>query len=313
MTRRVGRILLLATVATTLLLLAHPVGAARAAGDGAAVTLSALDAVILGLVEGITEYLPISSTGHLLVTNKILGLGGDDGPADLALETYAICIQAGAILAVLFLYWGRIRQMLDGLFGRSEEGRHILIAVITAFVPTAFIGYFIQDVVREQLFGVWPIAASWIVGGVVILVLDRIGYLDRAGRELGTITMNQALVIGGLQTIAMWPGTSRSFTTILAGVFIGLSLRAAVEFSFLLGLLTLTAATALEGLQNGPALIDQFGVVNPLIGLVVAFVSALLAVKWMVTWLNERGFEIFGWYRIAIGIAAFAALATGAL
>ncbi len=313
MTRRVGRTLFITTAAIALVLSGHPAGAARAAGDGAVVTLSALDAVILGLVEGITEYLPISSTGHLLVTNKILGLGGDDGPADLALETYAICIQAGAILAVLFLYWGRIRQMLDGLFGRSEEGRHILIAVVTAFVPTAFIGYFIQDFVREQLFGVWPIAASWIAGGVVILVLDRIGYLGRPGRELGSITMNQALVIGGLQTIAMWPGTSRSFTTILAGVFIGLSLRAAVEFSFLLGLLTLTAATALEALQNGPELIDQFGVTNPLIGLIVAFVSALLAVKWMVTWLNERGFEIFGWYRIVIGIAAFAALGTGAL
>ncbi len=274
--------------------------------------LSVTDSIILGLVEGLTEYLPVSSTGHLLVVQKMLGLGGDEA-TDLALETYAICIQAGAILAVLFLYWGRIRQMLDGLVGRSEEGRHILIAVITAFVPTAIIGLVIQDPVRQYLFGVWPIALSWVVGGLVILYLSRTGFMTKPGKALDQITAQDALIIGGLQAIAMWPGTSRSFTVIIAGLLIGLSLKAAVEFSFLLGLITLSAATAFEGLQNGPALIDQFGVVNPLIGLAVAFVSAMVAVKWMVNWLEEKGFEIFGYYRIAIGAAAFAALGVGAL
>lgn len=274
--------------------------------------LSALDSIILGLVEGLTEYLPVSSTGHLLVTQKILGLGGDEA-TDLALETYAICIQAGAILAVLFLYWGRIRQMLDGLIGRSEEGRHVLIAVITAFIPTAIIGLVVQKPVREYLFGVWPIALSWLIGGVVILYLGRTGFMSKPGKALGEITAQNALLIGGLQTIAMWPGTSRSLTTIIAGLLIGLSLKAAVEFSFLLGLITLSAATAFEGLQNGPELVDQFGVVNPLIGLVVAFISAMAAVKWMVNWLEQKGFDIFGYYRIAIGAAAFAALGVGAL
>ncbi|MEZ5227521.1 MAG: undecaprenyl-diphosphate phosphatase [Acidimicrobiales bacterium] len=248
----------------------------------------------------------------VLVAQKILGLGGDEA-TDRALETFAICIQAGAILAVLFLYWGRIRQMLDGLIGRSEEGRHVLIAVITAFIPTAIIGLVIQDPVREYLFGVWPIALSWLVGGIGILVLGRTGFMNRPGKALGEITAQNALVIGVLQAIAMWPGTSRSLVTILAGILIGLSLKAAVEFSFLLGLITLTAATAYEGLQNGPALIDQFGVVNPLIGLVVAFISAMAAVKWMVAWLEQKGFDIFGYYRIAIGLAAFAALGAGAL
>ncbi len=274
--------------------------------------LSLLDSIILGLVEGLTEYLPVSSTGHLLVTQKILGLGGDDA-TDLALETYAICIQAGAILAVLFLYWGRIRQMLDGLLGRSEEGRHVLIAVLTAFVPTALIGYFIQEPVREYLFGVWPIALSWLVGGFVILALARTGFMDKPGKALHEITAQNALIIGVLQCVAMWPGTSRSLTVIIAGLLIGLSLKAAVEFSFLLGLITLTAATAYEGMKNGPELVDQFGIVNPLVGLVVAFVSAMVAVKWMVTWLEQRGFEIFGFYRIVIGVGAFAALGAGAL
>ncbi len=274
--------------------------------------LSVLDSVILGLVEGLTEYLPVSSTGHLLIAQKLLGLGGDDA-TDLALETYAICIQAGAILAVLFLYWGRIRQMLDGLLGRSEEGRHILIAVMTAFVPTAIIGLVVQGPVREYLFGVWPIALSWLVGGFVILYLSRTGFMDKAGKGLGELTVQNALIIGVLQAIAMWPGTSRSLTVIIAGLFIGLSLKAAVEFSFLLGLITLAAATAFEGMQNGPELVDQFGVVNPLIGLFVAFVSAMAAVKWMVSWLEQKGFDIFGYYRIVIGLGAFAALGMGAL
>lgn len=277
-----------------------------------AADLSTLDSIILGLVEGLTEYLPVSSTGHLLVAEKVLGLGGTDA-TDLALETFAICIQAGAILAVLFLYWGRIRQMLDGLIGRSEEGRHILIAVITAFVPTAIIGLVIEEPVRSHLFGVWPIAVSWLIGGVGILLLGRTGFMNKPGKALNEITAQNALVIGVLQAVAMWPGTSRSLVTILAGLLIGLSLKAAVEFSFLLGLLTLSAATAYEGLKNGPELIDQFGVVNPLIGLAVAFISAMIAVKWMVAWLEEKGFDIFGYYRIAIGVAAFAALGVGAL
>ncbi len=274
------------------------------------VDLSVVDAIILGLVEGLTEYLPVSSTGHLLVTNELLGLNETEA-SEAAINTYAICIQVGAIIAVLFLYWERIRQMLDGLLGRSEEGRRILIAVLVAFGFTAVIGLASEDAIKENLFGVGPIAIAWLVGGVVILVLSRTGWFDRAGKELGALTLQNAVVIGVMQAIAMWPGVSRSMITIIATVLVGCSLRAAVEFSFLLGLLTLTAATAYEGLQGGSELIDTFGVTTPLIGLVVAFVSAMAAVKWMVAWLNDRGFEIFGWYRVAVGILAFVFLAAG--
>lgn len=300
-----GMTSLLVFVATT------PAGATALQGD-ATVELTILQAVILGLVEGLTEYLPVSSTGHLLVTNELLGLN-DTAESEAAIETYAICIQLGAIIAVLFLYWERIRQMLDGLFGRSEEGRSILVAVIIAFGFTAAIGLSGEDFVKDNLFGVAPIAAAWIVGGLVILALSRTGWFDKPGRELGSLTWQNAIVIGVMQAIAMWPGVSRSWITIVACVLVGLSLRAAVEFSFLLGLLTLTAATAYEGLQGGGELIDTFGVGTPLVGLAVAFVSAMAAVKWMVAWLNEKGFEIFGWYRIAVGILAFVLLGTGAI
>jgi len=288
-----------------------PAGA-TALQDGSVVELTIFQAIVLGLVEGLTEYLPVSSTGHLLVANELFGLNST-AESEAAIETYAICIQVGAIIAVLFLYWGRIRQMIDGLLGRSDEGRKILTAVIIAFAFTAVIGLAAEDTVKDRLFGVGPIAAAWIVGGLVILALSRTGWFDKVGRELGTLTWQNAVVIGVLQALAMWPGISRSMITIIASVLVGLSLRAAVEFSFLLGLVTLSAATAYEGLQGGEDLIDTFGIGTPLIGLVVAFISAMAAVKWMVAWLNDRGFEIFGWYRVAVGILALVLLASGAI
>ena len=274
--------------------------------------LTLVSAVVLGLVEGLTEYLPVSSTGHLLVTNELLGLGQDEA-SEQALETYAICIQAGAILAVLLLYRERIRQMFDGLLGRSAEGRQVMLAVIAAFIPTAIIGLAIVDLVRERLFGPWPIAAAWLVGGVGILALTRTGFMQRQGVELTQLTFGRAILIGIAQAVAMWTGTSRSLVTIVAAVAVGLSLRAAVEFSFLLGLVTLSAATVVTAAQDGAQLVDLYGWVTPAVGLVVAFVAAVASVRWMVGWLERRSFDIFGWYRIAIGLAAFAALSLGLL
>ena len=274
--------------------------------------LSILAAIILGLVEGITEYLPVSSTGHLLVTQRLLGLGGTE-QADLALDTYAICIQAGAILAVLLLYRNRITQMTRGAFGRDPDGARITRAAIAAFAPTVVIALAVQDPVRDRLFGPWPIAAAWIVGGVAILVLVRSGRLDRPGAALVNITTRQAIIIGITQTLALWPGVSRSLTTIVVAVLVGLSLSAAVEFSFLLGLITLSAASAYEALNNGANLVNTFGYTTPLIGLVVAFLSAMIAVRWMVARLEQQGIAIFGWYRIVAGAALVAALTTGAI
>lgn len=304
----VGAVVALATAA----LLSDPAVAliAQDTSDAGVDELSIWAAVILGLVEGLTEYLPVSSTGHLLVTNEILGLAETE-EAEQALDTYAICIQAGAIVAVFVLYWERIRQMLDGLLGRSEEGRRVLIGVIVAFIPTAIIGLALVDYVRDQLFGVGPIAAAWLVGGIGILLLTRSGLMDRGGIELSDLTVKHAAIIGVAQAIAMWPGTSRSLITIVAAVLVGLSLRAAVEFSFLLGLATLGAATLATGFTDGAQLVDLYGYTTPAIGMVVAFVAALASIKWMVSWLQERSFDVFGYYRVVIGVLAFAAIALG--
>ncbi len=292
-----------------------PTGPAVPAADdngGGAEGLSVVSAVVLGLVEGLTEYLPVSSTGHLLVAEHALGLGGTED-SDKALEAYAICIQAGAILAVLVLYQQRVRQMLDGLIGRSAEGRAVLLAVVAAFVPTAVIGFAFKDIVRDKLFGVGPVAAAWLVGGVVILGLERQGFLRRPGIALHQVTIRQALAIGVFQAVALWPGTSRSLVTIIGAVAVGLSLEAAVEFSFLLGLITLGAATVLTGASDGQLMLDTFGVVTPLIGLVVAFAAAVVSVRWMVAWLQQRSFDVFGWYRLAVGVLAVGLLAAGVL
>lgn len=209
------------------------------------------------------------------------------------------------------VYRERIKQMVDGLLGRSDEGRQILIALVVSFVPTAIIAVVLFEAFREYIFGPVPIAVAWIIGGVAILALTRIGFFDRAGAELGSITVKQAFLIGVMQTAAVWPGTSRSLVTIIAGILVGMTLRAAVEYSFLLGLVTLSAATVFAGLQDGPELVREFGIVTPLIGLVVAFVSAVLAVRWMVSWLNDKGFDVFGWYRIAAGVALLILVGVG--
>ncbi len=302
-----------AVIGLLVLVVTGPLSAGSSEGaNGGVDELSVGAAVILGLVEGLTEYLPISSTGHLLVTNEILGLAKTP-EAERALDTYAICIQAGAIVAVLVLYRDRVRQMVDGLLGRSEEGRRILIGVMVAFVPTAAIGLVLVDTVRDRLFGIVPVALAWLVGGLAILGLTRSRVMDRGGIELESLTIRHALLIGLAQAIAMWPGTSRSLVTIVAAVLVGLSLRAAVEFSFLLGLVTLGAATAATAATDGEQLVDLDGFVTPAVGMIVAFVAALASIKWMVAWLQQRSFDVFGYYRIAVGLAALVALAVGVL
>ncbi|MFV0317733.1 MAG: undecaprenyl-diphosphate phosphatase [Microthrixaceae bacterium] len=298
-----------------------PAGAtARAITQGAADSVASAmtwwKAAILGTVEGLTEYVPVSSTGHLLVVSRLVGLG--DTEADQAASnTYAIAIQFGAIIAVAGLFWRRFLDMVLGLFGRSPSGRHLLIVTIIAFIPAAVVGFLFDDAIEERLFGPWPIIAAWVVGGVGILVLERAGLLPRGGREpddsdgtdpLLAITYRQAALIGTAQIAALWPGTSRSLATILGALLVGVAMRAAVEFSFVLGFVTLSAATAYSLLSDGGALVDQFGLLDPVIGLLFAFVAAVIAIRWMIGYLESNSLAIFGWYRIVV--AALAAVGT---
>ena len=272
--------------------------------------MSALQAVILGAVEGLTEYLPVSSTGHLTIVQGLLGLWGSPQEKD-ASNAYAICIQAGAIIAVFILYFGRIKGMVLGVFGRDRDGLKLLGNLIVALIPAVIFGVLLEDRIKEYLYGVWPVAGAWLVGGVFILVaLARRG---KQGKELETLGVGSALIIGLAQVLSLWPGVSRSLSTIAPALFVGLSMSAAVEFSFLLGLLTLGGATIYEALKVGPLIVSTFGWVSPVIGLVVAAVAAFIAVRWMVEYLRTRSLAIFGWYRIAIAIVAGILVVTGAI
>lgn len=261
-------------------------------------------AVVLGLVEGVTEYLPVSSTGHLILTASLLGLDRPETKA--AVDTYVIVLQGGAILAVLFLYWPRVLRMLNGCLGRDPEGARLAGHVALAFAPAAAVGLLAGKHIHALLFGNGPVLIALAAGGLWMIWLDR--RVRRGTGELATMTWRTALGIGCFQVLAMWPGTSRSMATIAGGMLLGLHPVAAAEFSFLLGLPTLGAACLhdlvfdLHGAAtNGaPSMFDQLGLAPTLLGMAVAAVSAAVAVRWLVAFLNRHGLAPFGWYRLAL-------------
>lgn len=279
-------------------------------------------AVILGLVEGITEFLPVSSTGHLIIASSLMGL--DDPARKGAVDAFNIVIQGGAILAVLALYWPRVLQMLRGMAGRDPEGRRLFLNLFVAFLPAAVLGVLLDDLIEKWLFHAWPVLAALFLGGVWMIRLGR-GYAQRATDEEGhrltieTMTWRHALAIGLFQCVAMWPGTSRSMMTIAGGTLLGMRPAQAAEFSFLLGLPTLGGACLYKLAKNlkhahdtgQPNLIEQLGGLNVALGVLVATVSAAFAVKWLVAFLNRRGLAPFGWYRIALSIALGALILSG--
>ncbi|MGA2613236.1 MAG: undecaprenyl-diphosphate phosphatase [Spirochaetia bacterium] len=273
--------------------------------------MSVPQAMILGIVEGLTEYLPVSSTGHLTIVQGLLGLWATPEEKN-ASDAYAICIQAGAIIAVFLISFGRIKGMARGIIGQDREGLRLLGNVVVSFLPAALIGLVLEDTIKRYLYGLWPVAGAWLVGGVfILLVLVR--WRGREGPGIEGLTWRTALLIGLAQVLSLWPGVSRSLVTIAGGMFVGLSVSAAVEYSFLLGLVTLGAATIYEGLKLGHLIVASFGWASPLIGLLFAGVSAFIAVRWMVDYLKTRSLALFGWYRIAIAIVAGALVLTGVM
>ncbi len=262
--------------------------------------MTILQSIILGIVEGLTEYLPVSSTGHLIITQYLLGLGHSD-----AMKAFEICIQGGAILAVLGLYRRRVGEMLQGLCGRSAAGLRLLINMVVGFLPAAILGLIFNDFIKGFLFNAETVITTWVLGGFVILAYVQLreksgkGFSGKALEELG---WKGALGVGFLQSVAMCPGTSRSLMTMLGGLFVGLSVPAAVEFSFLLGLVTLGAATCHDAVKHGAEMVETIGWGPIAVGTVTAWASSIVAVKWMVGYLNKHSLAIFGWYRIAAGI-----------
>ena len=275
--------------------------------------MTILQAIVLGIVEGITEFLPVSSTGHLILAAWMLGLGGTPETKE-AVDAFNIIIQGGAILAVLGLYRGRVAQMLRGIQGRDGRGRMLLILLIIAFLPAALLGPLLDSFLEARLFRPLPVIAMLAGGGLLLIVLkpwqDQLRRRERQGdhhvfKSLDELTVQDALIIGLLQCVAMVPGTSRSMMTILGGLGVGLSPSKAAEFSFLLGLPTLGAACLYKLLKqfraHGTGFIDTLGGWSPtLIGIAAATISAAIAVRWLVRYLERHSFAAFGVWRIAV-------------
>jgi undecaprenyl-diphosphatase len=271
--------------------------------------LGLFDAVILGIVEGVTEYLPVSSTGHLVLAKSLLGL---DSASDVerSVNALLIVIQGGAILAVLGLYRKAVGRMILGVLGKDPGGLLLFRNILIAFLPAAVLGPFLDDWIEARLFRPIPVLLALGVGGIVMILADRrlrdrgdriSNATDRTGADLSA---RAAFQIGLLQCVAMWPGTSRSMVTILGGMFVGLRPARAAEFSFLLGLPTLGGATVFKLAKNmsgeGPDMFAVLGWAPVLLGLAVATLSAALAVRWLVSWLTRHGLAAFGWYRIGL-------------
>jgi undecaprenyl-diphosphatase len=261
-------------------------------------------AVLLGIIEGLTEYLPVSSTGHLVLGAHLLGLSDDD-PSTQAFE---IVVQLGAILAVVAHYRVLLADRLRGLFARDPAALRLLAAIAIAFTPAAVIGLAFRKVIKEHLLRPGPVAGALILGGIVMIVVERVlarRRNPRAVTSLEDVTPARALAIGLGQCFSLWPGTSRAMCTIVAGQLSGLTAATAAEFSFLLALPTLGAATIFEGLKSRDVLAASVGGPRLIVGLVVSFAVAWAVIASFLKYLRTRGLEPFGWYRIVVGAIAF--------
>jgi undecaprenyl-diphosphatase len=260
--------------------------------------LSPLVALLLGVVEGITEYLPISSTGHLILVSQWLGA------TDEASKSFDIVIQFGAILAVVVHYRRLLGERALGLLRRDPAAVRLLVALFLAFLPAAGAGLVMHHAIKRYLFGPLPVAAALLVGGILMVVVERVRARKCATGidSLDAVTPARALLIGLGQCFSLWPGASRSMCTIVAGQLSGLSTRAAAEFSFLLALPTLGAATLYEGYRARHELGSTAAVTPLWIGLVVSFLVAWAVIAAFLRYLGRRGLEPFGYYRIGLGL-----------
>lgn len=257
-----------------------------------------MDAFLLGLIEGLTEFLPISSTGHLILLGTWLG------HSDEASKTLDIVIQFGAILAVMVYYRERLAKLVKGIFRKDPEHLQLAFAVAVAFVPSAVVGLLLHKTIKQHLFGPKPVGAALIVGGLVMLVVEAYRAKHEKPREedLKQVTWKRALAIGLAQCFSLWPGASRSMTTIVGGQMAGLGTATAADFSFLLAIPTLGAATAYDLLKNGRALLESpTGPTSLAIGTVVSFVVALGVIATFLRYLKRFGLAPFGVYRIVLG------------
>ena len=257
---------------------------------------SYLVAIILGIVEGLTEFLPISSTGHLILAGDLLGYNSEKA------KVFEIAIQTGAMMAIVWEYRRRFAGALLGVF-RDAAAQRFLLNLLVAFVPAAVLGLTFGSIIKKHLFFAVPVAFAFIVGGIIILWVEKYYTKGREPqvKEVDDMTWRDALKVGIAQAFALIPGTSRSGATIIGGMLFGLSRKVATEFSFFLAVPTLVAAGAYSLLKHRALLsVDDLGFFA--LGFVTAFMSAFICVRWLLRYITTHDFTIFAWYRIAFGL-----------
>ncbi len=256
----------------------------------------------LGLLEGLTEFIPVSSTGHLLLAGHFLGF---ESPG----KTFEVVIQLGAVLAILTVYAARLWQVFSSMH-RDPAALRFVVSVALAFLPAAVIGVLAHDFIKAVLFeSPMLIAAMLILGGVVLLIVDRIAAVP-VHDDAMQVPFRKAVAIGFIQCLALVPGVSRSGSTIVGALMLGVGRRAAAEFSFFLSMPTMAGAFAFDLWKNRHAL--DFAALSDIgVGFVMAFISAVLVVRWVLDFVSRNGFAVFGWWRIIVGSAAMLALWLG--
>jgi undecaprenyl-diphosphatase len=260
-------------------------------------------AAIMGVVEGLTEFLPVSSTGHLILAGALLGF--DDAKA----KVFDIAIQTGAILAVIIVYWQKIRSTLVAL-PTEQQARRFALNVLIAFVPAVILGLLFGKAIKANLFTAEVVATAFIVGGLIILWAEKRQQTAVRIHEVDDMSPLDAVKVGLVQCLAMIPGTSRSGATIIGGMLLGLSRRAATDFSFYLAIPTLIGAGAYSLYKERAILsmadLPMFGV-----GLLFSFISAWLCVRWLLRYIATHSFVPFAWYRIVFGIVVLVTAGSG--
>ncbi len=263
--------------------------------------MTLFESAVLGIVEGLTEFLPVSSTGHLILAGHILGLEESN-----AVQAFDVIIQSGAVLAVIWHYRQVLADLAKGLKKGSSEAINTLLSLFLAFCPAAVVGLLFHKKIKAVLFGVTPVAIALVVGGIIMILVERRlratasrEFRFTADRTPGPVVSFQ---IGLFQCLALWPGVSRSMATILGGRLCGLNAPKAAEFSFLLSIPTLLAAGALDTYKHGSEILQTVGPLPIVVGMLTSFVVSLVVIRIFLEFLRSYSLEVFGWYRIAAGI-----------
>lgn len=256
------------------------------------------EAAVLGIIEGVTEFLPVSSTGHLLLAGHFLGFESNG-------KTFEVLVQLGAILAILLVYFRRLLDIARRI-PTDPAARRFVLGVLLAFIPAALIGLFLHKFIKEVLFNPFLVCTTLIAGGLVLLVVDELD-LEVKHTEATEFTLPMYLKIGLIQCLAMVPGVSRSGSTIVGGMLLGASKRAAAEFSFFLAMPTMVGAFALDLFKNYKNLSFNDGLLI-VIGFITAFIAGLIVVRKLLDFVSNYGFTPFAWWRIVVGSAGLAGL-----